>query len=316
VLAGAALPEDGDIEAGLPAPGPGDEGEGPAPPSESHALAPGPSAPSGVPPGRAAALWAAARRAVADGRVAALLRDERYCVVSAVFSGLFEADFDRVVPVFNFKETDRLMRQWCVRGGPGLGTSNTRWSAVLGLRPRAAGAEGMDVDTTASIPPFAATVDGPTSRPGTPCCRPAALLRNDPPSPRPAAPRDRRLGELEDLRHRLALAGAPPAAGQRGSAAAVAEATAGAAGGGCLLAWLRGRGGGGGGRVEWLRAEVRRLENAVLEARERAMVFNAAPSSFVLFRRALRPRGARGGGTHRLRARLLSSRPSAVPPPP
>lgn len=37
-------------------------------------------------------------------------------------------------------------------------------------------------------------------------------------------------------------------------------------------------------KVEWLRAEVARLEREVLEARERALVYNSTPSYFVLFR--------------------------------
>jgi len=37
-------------------------------------------------------------------------------------------------------------------------------------------------------------------------------------------------------------------------------------------------------RIEWLRGEVSRLEKAVLEARERALVYNSTPSFFVLFR--------------------------------
>ena len=46
--------------------------------------------------------------------------------------------------------------------------------------------------------------------------------------------------------------------------------------------------------ITWLRQEVKRLEAAVLEARERAIVFNSTPSYFVLFRsqKAAGPYGA------------------------
>jgi hypothetical protein len=37
-------------------------------------------------------------------------------------------------------------------------------------------------------------------------------------------------------------------------------------------------------RVVWLRERVELLANQVLEARERALVFNSTPSFFVLFR--------------------------------
>jgi hypothetical protein len=37
-------------------------------------------------------------------------------------------------------------------------------------------------------------------------------------------------------------------------------------------------------RIEWLKGEVARLERAVLEARDRALIFNCTPSFFVLFR--------------------------------
>jgi hypothetical protein len=66
---------------------------------------------------RGAELWGRVRLAMADGALKRLLADEKYSIVSAVFSALFPDDFDRVVPVFNFRETDLLMRKWWVGGG-------------------------------------------------------------------------------------------------------------------------------------------------------------------------------------------------------
>jgi hypothetical protein len=61
---------------------------------------------------RAAQLWGVARAAMRSGRLKNLFRSEAYSLVGAVFSALFPDDFDRVVPVFNFRETDLLMRRW------------------------------------------------------------------------------------------------------------------------------------------------------------------------------------------------------------
>lgn len=64
------------------------------------------------PSGRGAALWAGARAAMHDGRLRLLQRSDKYSLVAAVFAALFPYDFDRVVPVFNFREIDIKMRQW------------------------------------------------------------------------------------------------------------------------------------------------------------------------------------------------------------
>ncbi|KAI8469089.1 MAG: hypothetical protein J3K34DRAFT_514584 [Monoraphidium minutum] len=129
-------------------------------------------------PGRARELWGAARAAMVEGRLRALSVSEDYSVVGAVFSALFPGDYDRVVPVFNFREADLLMREW-----------------------------------------------------------------------------DARVGELELAEHAVRLGGRRRTVTPRGASAPV-------------------------DRIEWLRAEVARLERAVLEARERALVYNSTPSFF------------------------------------
>ena len=45
---------------------------------------------------RGAELWGVVRLTMADGVLRRLLHDEKYCIVSAVFSALFPDDFDRV----------------------------------------------------------------------------------------------------------------------------------------------------------------------------------------------------------------------------
>jgi hypothetical protein len=79
--------------------------------------------------------------------------------------------------------------------------------------------------------------------------------------------RDIKLGQLEAAERAVALGGKRKTIRPKGSGGAVDQ-------------------------IEWLVAEVARLERAVLEARDRALVFNSTPSSFVLFRwAAARPSG-------------------------
>jgi hypothetical protein len=75
----------------------------------------------------------------------------------------------------------------------------------------------------------------------------------------PLPHRDVLLGQLEAEEHRVKLGGKPRMLTPRGCRAKVA-------------------------RVDWLRKEVAAMEHKVLEARERALVYNATPSYFVLFR--------------------------------
>ncbi|GLC35608.1 hypothetical protein PLESTM_000342700 [Pleodorina starrii] len=57
----------------------------------------------------AADRWAFLRQAVWDGEVAQLPKRSRYSVVSATFLRLFPDEFDRAIPVINFKEVDLLL---------------------------------------------------------------------------------------------------------------------------------------------------------------------------------------------------------------
>ncbi|GBF87290.1 ERD4-related membrane protein [Raphidocelis subcapitata] len=152
---------------------------------------------------RAAQLWSVARAAMRDGRLRRLLRSERYSVVSAVFGALFPDDFDRVVPVFNFRETDVLMRKWDVR-----------------------------------------------------------------------------LGELEAAEHAAQHSGRRP---ERWIGLRRVDA------------------------IDWLRDEVSRLEREVLLARERALVYNSSPSSFVLFRSQKAAAIAASCTIHPLRKQLFKA---------
>ncbi|KIY96999.1 ERD4-related membrane protein [Monoraphidium neglectum] len=164
-----------------------------------------------VAPGRAAELWGRARAAVRSGRVRRLLTSETYSTVGAVFAALFPDDFDRVVPVFNFRETDLLMRQW-----------------------------------------------------------------------------DIKLGQLEAAERAVALGGKRKTIRPKGSGGAVDQ-------------------------IEWLVAEVARLERAVLEARDRALVFNSTPSSFVLFRTQKAAAIASSCNIHPLRKELFKVFPAPGP---
>lgn len=62
-------------------------------------------------------LWAAVRRACESGALRRLGRSQSYSLVANIFSSLFPDDYDRVVPVFNFRRVDLLMRQWDVKQG-------------------------------------------------------------------------------------------------------------------------------------------------------------------------------------------------------
>ncbi|KAF6257975.1 hypothetical protein COO60DRAFT_1701539 [Scenedesmus sp. NREL 46B-D3] len=64
-----------------------------------------------------AELWAAVRGARESGALARIGRSQSYSLVANVFSSLFPGDYDRVVPVFNFRRVDLLMRQWDVKQG-------------------------------------------------------------------------------------------------------------------------------------------------------------------------------------------------------
>ncbi|KAI8465074.1 MAG: hypothetical protein J3K34DRAFT_525694 [Monoraphidium minutum] len=161
--------------------------------------------------GRAAELWGAARAAMASGRLRRLLGSEAYGVVGAVFSALFPEDFDRVVPVFNFREADLLMRQW-----------------------------------------------------------------------------DRALGQLEAAEQAVKMGGKRGTTKPKGSKVAV-------------------------DRIEWLRSEVARLERAVLEARERALVYNSTPSFFVLFRSQKAAAIAASCNIHPLKRELFKVHPAPGP---
>lgn len=75
----------------------------------------------------------------------------------------------------------------------------------------------------------------------------------------PPVPRDQKLGELELAEQAVSLGAKRKMFKPKGSSEKV-------------------------DRIDWLKGEVARLERAVLEARERAMVLNGTPSYFVLFR--------------------------------
>jgi hypothetical protein len=52
---------------------------------------------------RARRLWGVAARAVRDGRVARLIGSPDYDPVSAMFRGLFPREFDRAIPVHDYR---------------------------------------------------------------------------------------------------------------------------------------------------------------------------------------------------------------------
>ncbi|KIZ06854.1 hypothetical protein MNEG_1105, partial [Monoraphidium neglectum] len=132
-------------------------------------------------------------------------------VEEAVFSALFPDDFDRVVPVFNFREADLLMREW-----------------------------------------------------------------------------DNRMGELELAEHAVRLGDPPKAIKPSGWKCRV-------------------------DRIEWLKGEVARLERAVLEARDRALIFNCTPSFFVLFRTQRAAAIAASCNIHPLKKELFKVHPAPGP---
>ncbi|GBF99191.1 hypothetical protein Rsub_11636 [Raphidocelis subcapitata] len=164
-----------------------------------------------VKPGRAAGLWAFARTAMRDGRLRKLAHSEQYSLVGAVFSTLFPDDFDRVVPVFNYRECDLLMRRW-----------------------------------------------------------------------------DKAMAQLEAAEHAIKLGGKPRLVKPKGSKEKVEQ-------------------------VVWLRQRVEELANQVLEARERALVFNSTPSFFVLFRSQKAAAIAASCNIHPLRRQLFNVRPAPGP---
>jgi hypothetical protein len=100
-------------------------------------------APDAVP--TASERWEFVRQAVWDGRVALLPWRSRYSVVSAAFLRLFPEDFDRAIPVINFKEVDLLLMRAdqhmaayeyvsAAGGGPEAGTRGSRvgWGRARG----------------------------------------------------------------------------------------------------------------------------------------------------------------------------------------
>ncbi|KAF8056000.1 ERD4 [Scenedesmus sp. PABB004] len=71
----------------------------------------GPPSPRG-PPRSGAELWARVRLHRESGALRALGVSSSYSMVASIFSALFPHDFDRVVPVFNYRRVDLLMRVW------------------------------------------------------------------------------------------------------------------------------------------------------------------------------------------------------------
>eukprot|EP00878_Enallax_costatus_P009758 GHUV01010191.1.p1 GENE.GHUV01010191.1~~GHUV01010191.1.p1 ORF type:complete len:1012 (+),score=268.71 GHUV01010191.1:434-3469(+) len=82
------------------------------------------------------ALWGVVRDAKASGALAKLGRSIEYSLVANIFSTLFPDDYDRVVPVFNFRRVDLLMREWDNKQGQ-LETARFRYQHS-GNRPTTA----------------------------------------------------------------------------------------------------------------------------------------------------------------------------------
>lgn len=57
-------------------------------------------------------LWATAREAVWSGRVARLPSSPAYDQVSAIFTALFPTDFDRAVPILDYRKIQPMMHMW------------------------------------------------------------------------------------------------------------------------------------------------------------------------------------------------------------
>jgi hypothetical protein len=222
----------------------------------------------------AARGWQAARRAARDGSLKTLARSPQYSLVAAVFSTLFPDEFDRVVPVFNHRAVDMALRAWDRRLGE-LEAAQHRWR-LTGVRPT------LVPPGSAKVPLSVLEAAGGTGDAGAAAASAAARLGTTPSG---------------------VAADALMAEEQAAAMAAAAEEGKGGGGGG---KGSSGGGGGGGGKspskrntappnpnrkvparvdaIDWLAADLKRLEQVVVDERARALREGFTPSWFVLFR--------------------------------
>jgi hypothetical protein len=226
----------------------------------------------------AARGWQAARRAARDGSLKTLARSPQYSLVAAVFSTLFPEDFDRVVPVFNHRAVDMALRAWDRRLGE-LEAAQHRYR-LTGVRPT------LVPPGSAKVPLSVLEAAGQTGDAGMAAASAAARLGTTPSGV---------AAEALMMEEQAAMRAAEEGRGKSGGG--------GGGGGGSSSS------GGGGGEsaskhhhphqkssnsdrkvparvdaIDWLAADLKRLEQVVVDERAKALREGFTPSWFVLFR--------------------------------